>query len=80
MIILIWQANLPVSVVNVKLNNMDIKKIKPEEIQEIRDFLESMEEYGHIYHFPPERLDEPFNKILEGISEIRKLMKESFEI
>ena len=59
---------------------MDIKKLKPSEIQEIRDFLDGLEEYGHIYHYPPEKLDEPFNKILEGIEEIRKLMRESFEM
>lgn len=68
--------------VHAQLNNniMDIKKLKPNEIQDIRDFLEGLEEYGHIYHYEPERLDEPFNKILEGIAEIQKLMKESFEI
>lgn len=59
---------------------MDIKEIKTDEIQEIRDFLEGLEEYGHIYHYPPEKLDEPFKKILEGIAEIQKLMKESFDI
>lgn len=59
---------------------MHIKKLKPNEIQEIRDFLDGLEEYGHIYHYPPEKLDEPFNKILEGIEEIRKLMRESFEM
>ncbi len=59
---------------------MDIKKIKPQEISEIRDFLDQLEEYGHIYHFPPDRLDEPFKKILEGIAEIQHLQKESFEM
>lgn len=59
---------------------MHIKKLKPNEIQEIKDFLDGLEEYGHIYHYPPEKLDEPFNKILEGIEEIRKLMRESFEM
>ncbi len=59
---------------------MDIKNIKTNEIQEIYDFLEGLQDYGHIYHFPPERLDEPFNKILEGIAEIQKLMKESWSM
>ena len=58
---------------------MDIKQLKPTEIQEIYDFLQGLEEYGHIFHFPPNQLDEPFRKILEGISEIQKLMKESWE-
>lgn len=59
---------------------MDIKKLKSDEIQEIRDFLEDLEDYGHIYHFPPENLDEPFRKILEGIQEINNLMKASYEL
>lgn len=59
---------------------MDIKEIKKYEIQEIRDFLEGLEDYGHIYHYPPEKLDEPFRKILEGIEEIEQLMKDSFEM
>lgn len=59
---------------------MDIKKIKQYEIQDIRDFLEGLEDYGHIYHYPPEQLDEPFKKILEGIAEVQKLMKESWSM
>jgi len=59
---------------------MDIKKIKPNELQDIRDFLEGLEDYGHIFHYPPETLDEPFKKILEGIAEIEKLMKESWSM
>lgn len=59
---------------------MDIKEIKKYEIQEIRDFLEGLEDYGHIYHYPPEKLDEPFRKILEGIEEVQQLMKDSFEM
>lgn len=59
---------------------MDIKKIKSDEIQEIYNFLDGLQEYGHIYHFPPENLDVPFKKILEGIKEIQKLMKDSFEM
>ena len=59
---------------------MDIKNIKTNEIQEIYDFLEGLQDYGHIYHLPPDRLDEPFNKILEGIAEIQKLMNESWSM
>lgn len=59
---------------------MDIEKLKSNEMEEIRGFCDNMKEYGHIYHYPPEKLDEPFKKILEGISEIQKLMKDSFEM
>ncbi len=58
----------------------DIAIIKKEEMQIILDFYYGIKEYGHIYHFPPERLDEPFKKILDGISEVNELMKESFEM
>ena len=58
----------------------DIANIKKEEMQIILDFYLGIKEYGHIYHFSPERLDAPFDKILEGIEEISQLMKESFEI
>lgn len=59
---------------------MDIKKLKSEEIQEIYDFLSGIEEYGHIYHYPPEMLDEPFKKILEAIETIQNMMKESWSM
>ena len=59
---------------------MDIKKIKSTEIQDIRDFLQGLEDYGHIYHYSPEQLDEPFKKILEGIAEVQILMKESWSM
>ena len=59
---------------------MDIKEIKSTEVSEMYDFLEGLQDYGHIYHYPPEKLDEPFKKIMEGIDEIQQLMKDSFEI
>lgn len=59
---------------------MDIKEIKNIEVGEIYDFLEGLQDYGHIYHYSPEKLDEPFKKIMEGIKEIQKLMKDSFEM
>ena len=65
---------------NKNLEIMDIKKIKEVEISEIYDFLEGIQDYGHIYHYPPEMLDEPFKKILEGIEEVQELMKGSFEM
>lgn len=59
---------------------MDIKKLKNKEMQEIIDFCSGIEEYGHIYHYPPEKLDAPFAKIMEGISEVQELMNNSFEM
>ena len=59
---------------------MDIKEIKKDEVSEIYDFLEGLTDYGHIYHYPADRLDKPFDKILEGISEVQQLMKDSFEM
>lgn len=58
----------------------DIKELKKEEMQEIIDFWHGIEEYGHIYHYPPEKLDEPFRKIMEGIREINKLMDDSWSM
>lgn len=57
---------------------MDIKELKPQEMQEIIDFYYHIEDYGHIFHFEPEKLDEPFKKIIEGILEIRKMMDDSY--
>lgn len=57
---------------------MDIKELKPQEIQEIIDFYYHIQDYGHIFHLEPKLLDEPFKKILEGISEVRKMMDDSY--
>lgn len=62
------------------MKTMDIKEIKNQEIEEVQDFLDLVDNYGHIYHYPPEKLDEPFRKIIEGINEVRKLMEDSFEM
>lgn len=59
---------------------MDIKELRPNEMQEIIDFYYHIKEYGHIYHFGNEDLENSFNKILEGISEIKELMNESWEM
>ncbi len=59
---------------------MDIKKLKPQELQEIIDFFYYIEDYGHVFYLEPELLDKPFNKIIEGISEIRKMMDDSYGI
>ena len=57
---------------------MDIKELKPQEMQEIIDFYHHIEDYGHIFCFEAEKLDKPFKKIIDGISEIRKMMDESY--
>lgn len=54
----------------------DIKVLKKQEMQEIIDFYYKIDEYGHIFHLDSKLLDEPFKKILEGMSE--KLMDDSF--
>jgi hypothetical protein len=59
---------------------MNIKDLKKDEMQEILDFYYHIEEFGHIYYYPPERLDDPFKKILEGIAEIQKLMNDSWSM
>lgn len=56
----------------------DIAEIKKEELSDMYDFLEHVREYGHIYYFPKEDLDEPFNKIKEGMDKVRKMMDDSF--
>lgn len=59
---------------------MDIKELKPDELQEIIDFYYFIEEYGHVFHIDPEKLDAPFKKIIDGIYEIREMMNESFSM
>jgi len=59
---------------------MDIKELKPDELQEIIDFYYFIEEYGHVFHLYPEKLDVPFKKIIDGIYEIREMMNESFSM
>lgn len=56
----------------------DIMKIKKNEMNEIIDFYYKIDEYGHIFHLDDKLLDEPFKKILEGISEIEKMMDDSY--
>jgi len=58
----------------------DIMKIKKVEMSEIIDFYYKIEEYGHIFHLDEKLLDEPFNKIMQGISEIEKMMDDSFSM
>ena len=58
---------------------MDINQIKKQEMGEIIDFYYHIEEFGHIYHPSYEKeLNEAFKKITEGISEVRKIMDDSY--
>ena len=59
---------------------MDINDIKPDELQEIIDFYYFIKDFGHIYHFPENRLDAPFNKIIEGINEVRNYIDDSYSM
>lgn len=52
----------------------DINEIRKQEMEEIADFYAFIEEYGHIFYGENKDLEEPFKKILEGISEIRKII------
>lgn len=47
-------------------------------MSEIIDFYYKIEEYGHIFHFDQKLLDEPFNKIIEGIKSVEKMMDDSY--
>jgi hypothetical protein len=59
---------------------MDIKELKPQEMDEIFDFYQHVVDYGHVFHLEPKLLDEPFKKIIEGIMEIRKMMNDSYSM
>jgi hypothetical protein len=59
---------------------MDIKEIKKQEVEEIIGFYSHLQDYGHVYHYEPEKLNEPFKKIMDGISEVRKLMDDSYSM
>jgi hypothetical protein len=58
----------------------DIKEIKSFEMEEIIDFYRFIEDYGHIFYDDPSTLDEPFNKIIEGINEIREIIEQNYSI
>lgn len=57
---------------------MDINELKSSEMDEIIDFYYHIKDYGHIFHLDPEKLDLPFRKILEGISEISDMIDDSW--
>lgn len=56
----------------------DIAKLKCDEILAIYDFLDNIRDYGHIYYDDPQLLDEPFNKILEGMESILTLIQDNY--
>ena len=55
-----------------------LKELKKQEFGEICDFINHLQDYGHIFHLDPKLLDEPFRKILEGMAEIEKMMDDSY--
>ena len=57
---------------------MNIIEIKSAEFQEVVDFVQHLYDFGHIFHLDPKKLDEPFDKILRGIEDIRIMMDESY--
>lgn len=59
---------------------MDINEIKKQEIEDIIDFYYHVKDYGHIFHLDSKLLDEPFRKIMDGISEIKKMMEQSYDM
>jgi len=54
---------------------MNIEKVKATELQEVRDFLDFINDFGHVFYLEEELLDKPFSKILEGIEEIKEIIK-----
>jgi hypothetical protein len=42
-------------------------------MEEIIDFWNNIQEYGHIFYGDNQELEEPFKKIIEGIEEVRKI-------
>jgi hypothetical protein len=51
----------------------NIKDIRKSEMEQIIDFWNHIQEYGHIFYGDNQELEEPFKKILEGIEEVRKI-------
>lgn len=53
-----------------------IGEIRKEEMQEIIDFYNHIEEWGHIFYGKNSELDASFKKIMEGIDEVLTIQKE----
>jgi hypothetical protein len=56
----------------------NINIVKESEMQEIIDFYYYIKEYGHIVSVESKLLEIPFNKILEGMRDVCKLMDDSY--
>jgi len=56
----------------------DISEIKKSEICQIHDFLQLLNEYGHIFYNDPADLDAPFKKILDGIKDVEDIIQENY--
>jgi len=56
----------------------DINEIKKQEMGEIIDFYYFIQDYGHIFYDDPRILDAYFKKIIEGITEIRKIIDDNY--
>ena len=50
---------------------MDIAILKKDEMQEIKDFCNGIEEFGHIFLLDPKLLDEPFKDELSSKKPIK---------
>ena len=59
---------------------MNIKELKRDEMAEILDFYYHIDDFGHVFELNAEKLDKPFVKIMEGISEIRQMMEDSWDM
>ena len=57
---------------------VDITEIKKNEIGQILEFYYFLKDYGHIYNLDPIFLDVPFDQILDGISQIKKIIDNSY--
>lgn len=54
----------------------NIQEIRNEEMEEVIDFYHFIKEYGHIFYGKNEDLEPAFTKIMEGMNEVRQIVKE----
>lgn len=55
-----------------------IKELRKTEMQEIIDFYYHIEEYGHIFYGDNSELNPGFEKIIQGIEEIEKIIDDYY--
>lgn len=53
-----------------------IKDLRKQEMDEIMDFYNHIEEYGHIFYGDNSELESGFEKIKEGIEDIKKIIED----